>query len=313
MHARNKRGVHSACLEGHASGEYISCKPLCLQQHPAYCWGSGHSKFETFNESIWVISQNAYAECKQHTFHLHICIYQDLNEEDEAEIEKFGLQNAIRTLNKEFYEERRRWRHEKLLLEGELMLQTSRNGELKLKVLSNRVAVALDPLVSSRAGPAPAAAVQNDLGERLQHLEAEAAKWYAERKNLQHQIMALSRSQGPANASLAALEEERWALQGRTATTANPRLARWMPAQTLILGCHGAKIFRQPSQVRGCLREQHWKLPRAGLLQACHRLHRKEERKKERLCTSSLAVCLKERSPDLEGRAPPHRPRGRAL
>eukprot|EP00983_Pelagomonas_calceolata_P021819 683826-Pelagomonas_calceolata.AAC.9 len=36
------------------------------------------------------------------------------------------------------------------------------------------------------------------------------------------------------------------------------------------------------------------------------------ERKKERLCSSSLAVCIKERSPVLTARVPPHRPRGRA-
>eukprot|EP00983_Pelagomonas_calceolata_P084739 1156419-Pelagomonas_calceolata.AAC.4 len=34
--------------------------------------------------------------------------------------------------------------------------------------------------------------------------------------------------------------------------------------------------------------------------------------KKERLCLPSLAACIKERSPVLKGRAPPHRPRGRA-
>eukprot|EP00983_Pelagomonas_calceolata_P083215 1156115-Pelagomonas_calceolata.AAC.1 len=34
--------------------------------------------------------------------------------------------------------------------------------------------------------------------------------------------------------------------------------------------------------------------------------------KKERLRSPSLAACIKERSPVLKGRAPPHRPRGRA-
>eukprot|EP00983_Pelagomonas_calceolata_P045833 1139891-Pelagomonas_calceolata.AAC.1 len=36
------------------------------------------------------------------------------------------------------------------------------------------------------------------------------------------------------------------------------------------------------------------------------------ERKKDRLRSPCLAACIKERSPDLKGRAPPNRPRGRA-
>eukprot|EP00983_Pelagomonas_calceolata_P052067 1142673-Pelagomonas_calceolata.AAC.3 len=36
------------------------------------------------------------------------------------------------------------------------------------------------------------------------------------------------------------------------------------------------------------------------------------ERTKEQLCSPSLATCIKERSPVLKGRAPQHKPRGRA-